>query len=1137
MNINTLKKAGIGTVVTLGSLYVLFLAAPLFLSPILNSHSADISKMAEDAIGLKLKLDKMKIVTTPKLTAGVKIGHTELLLPNDESILSAGNAQLKLALLPILAGKIRIDAVGADNIKANLKVQKDGKFLLENYLPKEEEQQAQPSVPMTGLPLGIKLSNHLPDIHVKNYDIIFVDMPTNKAYSISGEKIDISDFILNKKIKVVADGKVVLDGKTQFNYDVKILNRFMPDMDLNELVFNPQPVDETEKTQAAINVIDIFKGFKSNELSADLKADLKIKPEGDDVKFKGYANLDGITLLVDGKPLPKGHADLIFKGKNIKLNSELYTADSELTTVTGDFKTGKHPKINLSVKSNAGLNNIFGVIKSVALASGIDDLKTLSATGALNADFTLKTNLKKVQSDGYLKIPSASINYGLYNIAINNINADVSFADNIVDMKNIGFTVFGQPLKFYGKIQNNADADLHLTANQLSLKGLITAAGQVGLLRENDFRSGTLTMDASAIGRLDKLKPQVNISVDNVNVKNKPSNTGVTLANSTVKITSDGKTFNGDIGASNLRVVNPMASLSAPQAKINIGQKDILIDDTYVLLDNSRIDIAGKITDYMTNKIAIDIKANGALVSSDIKNMIPKEMRADVAAKGKMPLSAVVTGDAKAQKIDVKLNANPSNYVSILDVDALRGKSTDVTSTIKIANDSLKLSNTGIFTGSTAVAILDGAVDNLSSNQKLNLKLSIPKDVSFAIPGFKNSKLQAKGDIKINGHAANPLLKGSVSVPVISLPDMDISINNMNLNLDGPIVQGSGTVKKFKSGGIVAENLTSNFAMKGDTFYLKNISGDAFSGKVNGDVSYNMANGKIGVDFKGSGMNAEKAIEGAAGIKNALSGKLGFTANVKLQGVEYNDMMKSLTGKVTFDIADGTFGNIGRLETFLNAQNILSNRIMSAALGSITKLPVVASTAQFKSINGDMTFNNGWANLRSIKTSGPAMAYYITGRYNLLNGTANVIILGRLSYDVVALLGPIGDLSVEKLTSFIPKFGDLTAAVIRTMTTDPRKENTANIPALSSGKKDYRDFKVEFNGGIESRSSVKSFKWLSAVDTSEIEKVDVKQSIKDTTNAIKDAHNQNVQDIKNTIQDTKDQFNNAKEDIKNLFKF
>lgn len=177
------------------------------------------------------------------------------------------------------------------------------------------------------------------------------------------------------------------------------------------------------------------------------------------------------------------------------------------------------------------------------------------------------------------------------------------------------------------------------------------------------------------------------------------------------------------------------------------------------------------------------------------------------------------------------------------------------------------------------------------------------------------------------------------------------------------------------------------------------------------------------------------------------------------------------------------------------------------------------------------------------------MSYYVRGKYNLINGTTNVIILGRLSSDIVALLGPIGDLSVDKLTSYIPKFGTLTAIIIKSMTTTPTEENIGQIPPLSSGDKYSKDFKVVFNGGVDSKSSVKSFKWLSDVDTSVFDmKFKVKDVKKQFAEAKKsaiegvkkqysDVKKSAVNEVKGTVNETKKQIQDAAGQWKDLLKF
>ena len=668
----------------------------------------------------------------------------------------------------------------------------------------------------------------------------------------------------------------------------------------------------------------------------------------------------------------------------------------------------------------------------------------------------VKSDLKKIESSGYLKIPSASLAYELYNIAVNNIKADIDFSNSMIDIKNAGFTVLNQPLTLKGNVGHDAVADLCLNADKLQLKGLLLAFGQVALLNDNRINSGTITANVLLKGRLDKIVPEVNVSVDNVDLKNIPSNTSLKAPKSVLELLTDGKNASNKVSVSDAKIINPLASVSVPSVKLSLGDKDINIDSAYLLYNNARIDVSGKISDYLTRNLNLDITAK------DTKN-----------------------GGA---------------------------------------------------------AYLKGSVNDLYGAQKLNLNLNIPNNISFEIPGLKSSTMIMNGELDITGSALNPDLNGSIAIPSVKIPDMLLTTDNMTVILNGPIAKGNGTLKRFVSGGIIAENLTSDFYLANNVFYLKNLKGDAFEGKIDGNISYNISNGHTGVDFKGTGMNAEKAVAGAAGLKNALSGKLNFDANVTLYGATDKEMMKNLKGTASFDISDGALGNIGRFENMLLAQNLQSNSIIKAAVNSVSALPVIKNTAQFKMIKGNLSFANGWANLNPVTTTGPSMAYYITGRYNLLNATANVTVLGRISAEVVSLLGPLGDLSVSKLTSYIPKFGTLTGNLINALTSDPKKEKIALIPALSSGNTNYKDFKVVFNGGVESKNSVKSFKWLSTCDTSAIEKKTVQEQVQETKQAVQeavqqkvDAYNAKKEEQKEQAKASQQQMKDAVEGLKNMF--
>ena len=1052
---NIVKYAGITIAFIIIVLYALFLIVPYFLNDFANSYSSVISKSVEKACGFRVNLENIKILTTPKLTIGAGIDHIEISMPDGETFFTADNVQGKLSLLPLFTHKIEIDMFSAENINANLKIKKDGKFLLENYIPKMQQSPSVPDNSTTGLPFDFKLSNRLPNITLSNYNLSFIDIATDKTYSVYGNNISISDFILNKKVKLAADGKVMLQDKVQFRYNVNIFNKVMPDLDLNDLLFISQEENTQKDSSAQItNLTNIFQTIHDNGLTADLNVDIKTKGSIDNIHFSGNAALSNLGLVVDGKQLPYSNVDINFYGNNIKMYSKLFTGEKELTELVANFKTGKHPDIELNCKSNAKFKSIIDMIDSVAKSFNYHEFDSLNATGTLDADFTIKSNLKTIESSGYLKISSATLIYKLYNITVNNINSDIDFANNMVNIKNAGFTILNQPLKISGTINRNAQTDLNIVADKLQLKGLLLAAGQFSILKDNIINTGTVSINTSLKGKLDKILPRVNLSLDNVNIKNIPSNMLFTLQTLKTDITSNGKFFDGKINVKNANAITPILSLSIPDSQLTFGQKALEFTNVYALYNGKRIDIKGRIEDYLTGNIKLNINAAG-----------------------------------------------PGNIH------------------------------------------LNGTISDLYKSQKLNLNIFTSKTVSIEIPGLKNSNLKTDFNIDITGTVLNPYLNGNISLPSVKIPEMLLALENMEISLEGAFIRGQAKLRKFICGNIIAENLSSDFNILNNIFNLRNITGDAFSGKVSGNISYNLANGHIGLDCKGSDLNAANAIEVVTGIKNALSGILGFNANVTLHGATDVEMIKNLKGKASFEIINGTLANIGRFENFLFAQNIQSNSIIKAAVTSVSVLPAIKNTAEFKTIEGNLIFNNGWAQLNPVTMSGPSMAYYITGRYNLLNASANLIILGRISAEVVSLLGPLGDLSVSKLTSYIPKFGVMTGNLINALTSDPKKEKISSIPPLSSGNTNYKDFKVTFNGGLESRSSMKSFKWLSTCDMSEIEKVTLKEQVKQTKSVINeviqqkvDTYNIKKQEQKSRVQEAQQQMKDAVNGLKNLLK-
>lgn len=1032
MNTKLLSKIGIilGSILT--TVFLSLLLLPLLLNFFIDKYTPQIVGEINKATGLSAGLEEVRVVTTPKLTVGLKVKKFELYTPLKEKIFIADNFQVKMSILPILAKNIRLDVIKLDNADVNLKFNKAGDLELLSYLPQTEAAKDETVNTPSSLPLGFKLSNHLPDIHIGEYKLNITDGSDN--YSILGSKTDITDFIINKSIKINGAGKVVLKDKEQFKYNIDVLNKIMPEADLNELVFASQPNNNTQEP-VKIDVISILKGL--NEYKVLANTDIKLKITKDSID--GKVNVDNISII----DLPYSNADLIFKSNTINIDSNIYTAKNEVSKFNGQITTGKHPYIDVNFKSNIEIANLLNIVKKVALIFNIKDLQTLSANGRINSDFKIKSDTKTVNSSGFLKIPTANVYYGAYKIGVDKINADIALDNNNVNIKNAGFSILGQPLKLSGTLTQDAVADIRLSADKLNLKGLLVALGQAALMKENPIYSGTVSLNAIIKGKLDKINPVVKLNIENVDLKNIPADLRLKAPSTSVDITSDSKTFGGIAQGTNIQIINPALKISVPVIKANIKEDAIEITETPASIEKIRVNVSGKINNYLTEKIGLDFVSKG-----DIKSTL--------------------TGDINVQK------------------------------------------------------------------QTLNLTYATTELSEIIIPLFDKSKMSFKGKLNITGNMLNPIVSGNATVPSISIPEIPVTMKNMDLIFRDTILHGSGTVQEFASGGIKAENLSSDFALKGMDFYLNNLKGSSFGGKINGDIAYNLSNAKAIINFKGSGMDAEKAIEGATGIKKALTGTLSFDTRLKLTVLDYDAMIKSMTGDLNFDIKKGAFGTIGRFEDLLNASNIVNNYLLKNTVASITDATGLATAAMFDTLEGKMTFSNGWANLNPIKSAGQSLCYYVTGKYNLLNGTTNVVVLGKLDAPMVAKLGVLGQLTASNI------LGEKAANILKILTSPPQGEKTDLLPALTNGSTNYQDFKVIFNGGIESKSSIKSFLWLSDADMTNYET----QTIKDTAKTIqesfakditttKDDFNNTVEQKKKEIENVKEDFNKTKTDIKN----
>ena len=981
----------------LSILFTIYLAFLFILPNVvdLNSYSAPITKAIEEASGFKVQINGVKVQTAWDLSVGALIDKTDLKYPNGKKFAQINGLQIKLSLIPLFFNEFKINKINAEKILLNLDIDKNGKFLLE----KKSAQKQNPK---------FKFSNHMPDITVKKYRISLIK--GEKIYSAKGGDLKVSDFVLNKRIKLKNKGDLIFNTRKQISYDIGLFSKVFPS-------------NKSKK----LDLIKIFDDLYKYNVNANIDTDLIIKNEQD---TDGRIKLDRIFFTMGAKTFPPSDLMLDFSGNNVKINSNLYTDAQSKAVISGFFKDGRHKKIDLKVVTNrVNLTNAVFVSNNILKIFGKKNLDKIDASGYLTANFNIKSNFKKIRSSGYLKIQNANITDKLQKLSLHSVNADVDFSQDAINIKRATALFNSQPITISGIVDKNANADIVVLADRLSLKRILRTFAKAKVLSENEILSGVVNVKAILKGRLNKAKPQITVNVSNVKINNRKSKTKITIDQ--VKINSNSaKKLQGDAKLTGLKVVNQAGiNISAPSISLIFNPKELYIKPAYLYVNNIRTNLNGKISGLNSSAYLNPVVIS---IPNQISVPIKGYSGSNIIAKGNLKL----VGDLYNPQIQGLLNMP----------------------LIQIPTASTVLKNTTLqFGKDSRINCPQIQVANSLMSFDAQLNNNLAQGIIAKNANFKSN------DINLN--------------MLITIFKTLSSNNNQNSNIT--ILSGKMLVDNFKIGRLASEKITSDFSLEDNILNLNNLRSDAYFGKIAGDVSYDLQHKKTTMNLQGRGLSANSALKALTGKNYDINGQLDFDNDTSMVGLSKNELLGSLKGNTNFIISNGKMGALGKFEHLLYAQNIVSNNFFKASLNVIAKAITVKNTGVYKYMKGQITFADGGANVARVKTSGPSMSLYMRGKYHMIDNKANLTILGRISDDVVRVLGPIGEFSVDKAISSIPKVGEITTFLLSQFSTNPTYENIYEIPYLTPKTElPTKEFKVIIEGEIQKQSSVKSFKWL-----------------------------------------------------------
>lgn len=1156
-----LKIIGISVVSIIAVLYVSFLfVLPNVLN--LNNFKPDIIKAVKDASGLDFEIDNLKLKTTWNLHTNIVINNVSIKYPDKKELLSAKKGEAGIKLIPLALLNIELAPIKFEEPKLSIAIEKDGRYDIEKYLNELMKNLAQPQEEKTAEQnIPVKISDKMPDIVLSNYLISLKDEKTDDTLKIKGDEFKISEFILGDKIKVTTEGDLTVNDKKHCTYKAKIAS-FLPEMTENQTSSEPIVIPEIK-----FNPIPVIKKYN---FGANLDTDLKIIQKDKDILLKGYLNATELNYKLQGQNIDKSFLKLAFKDNKIDINSNLYVDKDEKFVVEGLFKNGKRQYIDLKVLSDKiDLTDIQKVLIALSDIANIQtDIDKLKLTGYLDSNFNVKSDMKKIESSGHLKIANASVRHASLPLTINAVKSNLDFSNNKINITDTSALVNGSLFSVAGVIDTNANADIKVNANKLPLNLLYEAFAPVETKKTLKLSNGTLTLNAFVKGKLDKVEPKVLLDIEGLKIKETSMNATAGIGAINVDLTANAKgEFKGKAGAKNaiVSLAEPKASVSMSNGTLNFDTKDVTINPSVLYFDNSKFTISGAAKDYASKLNAL-INVDGTFASADALKYIPKEYRSMVSAKGQIPLFAQVSSDGKNTKINAQALATPQNHLSVLDITNLTGKPSLANLDLSTDGNSLKINDIGLYasnrifkpnsnfrenlSGSQKIAAIDGKVANMTAKTPYlqGLRVYTPNAITAAIPGMRGSQLNAKADININGSINAPVIKGAVSVPKISVPDFKMTGNNITIdfnkdtinakspqiNLNGSVLafdtaistnfgkyttinnltvnaqnidvdklvqimesmpqtnvapsasipviikKGHGSLAKVKSGNLVATNASGDFTLKNNLFKLTNMKADAYGGIVAGTVDYNIPYETVKANIQGRGLDSNPAVTAVTGLKDQMQGKLDFDANISMIGMTYEQQMKTLKGTVNFSIGEGQMGSLGRLEHFIYASNLVSQKFARSNLNSIIQTLAPKNTGRFKYLKGHLTFANGWANISPVHSGGPQMSLYISGKYNLLNNYAKIEILGRVAKEIVSVMGSVGDMSVSKLLGNIPKFGSGASNILNSYNAIKDTTTISRIPQLVPASTDTKQFQVVIDGNIEKASAVRSFKWVAS---------------------------------------------------------
>lgn len=782
---------GVATLAYLSFLFVLPNAVDI------NKLKPELQKIAKEQANISIDFENAKIITTPLLGAGLKAENIVVKLPDDSVLFSADSFKTRIALPSIFVLTAKVSCLELNNPFINLEIA-NNQFkvvqLVEDLLNKGKEQQLEKVGQVEQKeswfnPAWIRIK--IPNATLNNYKILANDLKSDHYLKLTGEELH-AGYFNGKRAKLKTYAELFSDENKNITANINI-NTFLPP---------PAPaLDEEDDPAERIDIpfINPVEMYRNYDLKANLDTNIRVNNCNGIINSYGHFNAEDITMNVAHLTLPKSYFRAKTFGQNVNLDTNIYPAKDQNITLLGKLNYSTHPKMDMAIKTaDIKFNDMLVLTKAFLDSLSIyNELDRISAIGDLKADCQIKTDFKKLRSNGSILVKNGGINVKGLGKVLSDTNINLILDNNILDIKDSSLKVSNSNIAINGKIDEKSVADINIKADKVPLSVLFKAFAPKEIRNAYNFKSGDLTLELGLNGKLKKAIATAKIALDNLNIGDNAGNFIVLNKNFGGEFFCDTKELKGNLKNENLVINLPKTSsnISVPLFETEITNKNIIIKENKINFnDKTTLTYAGEILDFEKLK-SISFNLKGNIATDDMIKLIGKEFKPFIHSAGSIPVKVSFDGNGKKQTLFAQALADRYNFITPVDYAELQNKDTSLQAIVDFKSNRIKIKNTGLSIRNVTVdekgnevIIYDKVsdVDGTIEGNRINLiKIVIPKTMNGKIFAFPESSYQLDGKAYIFGETNSPRMRGGFEIKNLSIPELLLDLRKFELKFRG----------------------------------------------------------------------------------------------------------------------------------------------------------------------------------------------------------------------------------------------------------------------------------------------------------------------------------------------------------------